>query len=606
MTHRNSIDGFVPSNQGRHVGFGAPAARPSAGHHIRMRRPGLHTAPSTGNTEPTHRAPIAGQNLATSRLGSRNNFPEFTTYTATQSTGSVATGGTSGRVGDRPATGPSNAGGRQTGRHRKGRFGRNRHAGGAGDDRRTKKNGNRLGWKKGLKRTGIILAAIVLLAGGWFGWKIARTTSKVFGDDSSILGFLNSTPLKGEDKGRVNILLAGVSTDDPGHEGGNLTDSIMLISLDTKNHKAFMLSIPRDMWVNIPGYGHAKINAANAFGDNGNFSQPGYPSGGMGLLEEVVSNNFEVPIHYYAKINYSAFRDAVNAVGGISVNIQSEDPRGFYDPNISKVDHGPLKLANGVQTLDGQTALNFARARGDPTGDGRVAYGYAKSDFTRTQNQRLMMLALKDKVTSGGVITNPLKISELFDVVGKNMKTDLKPSEIRRLYDINKQTKGSDVESLSLNDAGGVNLLANYRSPDGESALAPAAGLDNFNQIQLYLKKVMTSDPVVKESAKVVVLNGGDINGLASKESNYLTSKGINVVAVDDAPHTTGANIILDQTTKKADGSSGKPATMARLKQIFGSDSGSSTPVSVGYPTADFIVILGTNQKAPQTTGSNN
>lgn len=440
-----------------------------------------------------------------------------------------------------------------------------------------------------------MLGVFVLVIGVWFGWRIAKTTTRVFGDNSSVLGFLSSSTLKGEDKGRVNMLLAGVSSDDPGHEGGELTDSIMLVSLDTKNHKALLLSIPRDLWVNIPGNGYSKINAANVFGESDSFSEPGYPNGGMGLLEQTVSQNFGIPIHYYAKINYTAFRDAVNAVGGITVDIKSPDKRGLYDPNISYVDKGPLKLANGVQKLDGQTALNLARARGDPPGDGRMPYGF-NSDFSRTEHQRQMLVALKEKITTGGVITNPLKVSELFDVVGKNMKTDLKPGEIRRLYDLNKQTKGGDVESLSLNDAGGVNLLVGYNAPNGSSALRPAAGLDNFSQIQLYLKKVMTNDPVVKEAAKVVVLNGGTISGLATKEAAYLTSKGFNVVAIDDAPPTTGPNVIIDQTVKTSAGASGKAATKARLQQIYGSSG--TTATGVGYATADFIVIIGTDQKA--------
>jgi len=586
---RTSIDGFVPNNRGRHVGFTSRPVSPAVGDRIRMRRPSLHN-PNSG-------AAPAGNHIATTRLNSRSALPEFTTYTTSQATGSANhMASESMSQAGASAFGQAEGRGRRSARNSAGR-----QRNGSGKKASFWK---RVSWKKVAKRTGLILGIIVLLGAGWFGWKIFKTTAKVFGGGGNALGFLKSTTLKGEDKGRVNILLAGVSSDDPGHEGGELTDSIMLISIDTKNHKAMLLSIPRDLWVNIPGNGHAKINAANIYGEDDNFSEAGYPAGGMGLLENIVSDNFGLPIHYYAKINYSAFRDAVNAVGGISVNIQSTDKRGFYDPNISYVDKGPLKLANGVQTLDGQTALNFARARGDPTGDGRVAYGYAQSDFTRTQNQRLMMVALKDKVTSGGVVTNPLKISQLFDVVAKNMKTDLEPSEIHRLYDINKQITGNNVESLSLNDADGVNLLQNYNG-GGQSALAPAAGPDNYSQIQLFLKKKMSNDPVIKEAAKVVVLNGGETSGLATKEQTYLISKGINVVAVDDAPATPGATIILDQTTKKADGTSAKPATLAKLKQLF-PGSGSTSPAKVGYPTADFVVILGTNQKAPSTSSSSN
>jgi len=576
----SSIDGFVPSNPGRTVGFDSSGRlrQPSAG---RTRRPALHNDSPTASN-PLYQRPQRSGALATQRTQARNGYDGLTSYGASQSTGSGSIGG------DTPAI-------------PKGRQRRSRRSGNNSPD--SGKRGNffrRTNWRKVFKRGSIALGVLVLLAGGWIGWKVFSNSGKVFGGDNNILGFLNATKLKGEDKGRVNFLLAGVSTDDPEHGGANLTDSIMLVSVDTANKKAFMLSIPRDLWANIPEYGHAKINAANAYGDEDNFSEPGYPSGGMGLLEKVISENFELPVHYYAKINYSAFRDAVNAVDGIAVNIQSRDTRGLYDPNISPVDKGPLKLSNGVQTLDGQTALNLARARGDPPGNGKYPYGFEKSDFDRTQNQRMMLLALKDKVTRGGVITTPLKIGQLFDVVGKNMKTDLQPSEVRRIYDLSKQIKSSDIQSLSLNDANGLNLLASYRTPDGASALTPAAGVDDYSAINSYLKKAFSSDAVVQEGAKVVILNGGDTTGLATKYSNYLTNKGLTVSAVSDGTRQEGASLILDQTT-----GNGKPGTKARLQQLIsGSALKTQSAATSDYPSADFIIILGTSQKAPQSDGS--
>src|SRR5665213_1561264 len=98
--------------------------------------------------------------------------------------------------------------------------------------------------------------------------------------------------------------------------------SIILLSMNTTSKTGYMLSIPRDLYVNIPGFGYAKINEA-------------YQDGGIGLLEQVVSSDFQVPIDYYALINYASVRDTVNALGGITVNIASQDPRGLYDPNIS-------------------------------------------------------------------------------------------------------------------------------------------------------------------------------------------------------------------------------------------------------------------------------
>lgn len=584
MTQRpnSNIDGFISKNNGRQVGFngygGAVRGR-TISPQTRVRRPGLH-----GSATPAA-APVSRGSQSYSSTGrngvSANNNPLNQ---------SVPRRGMAGGFGAGNNAFPDDSGSQprrpSTGRRRRGQK--------PGKDQQPLSRRAKI--RKVLKRASFIALALMLVGAGWFGWKIFQNSQRVFGD-GNILGFLNASKLKGEDQGRTNILLAGVSTDDAGHDGANLTDSIMLISIGTKDNKAFMLSIPRDLWVDIPSYGHSKINAANAYGDNDGYTQPGYPDGGMGLLEQTVAENLEIPVHYYAKINYSALRDAVNAVGGVSVNIQSSDKRGLYDPNISKADQGPLKLPNGVQTLDGQTALNLARARGDPTRDGRIAYGYEKSDFTRTQNQRMLLLALKEKIASSSTLANPVKLSELLDTIGKNTKTDLQPGEIRRLYDLGKLIDSKNIQSLSLNDANGKNLLASYTSSDGASALIPAAGLDDFSDIQLYIKKAMSNDSSVQESASIVVLNGGDITGLAGKYSNVLTSKGFDVQAVGDAEPQPGATKIIDTSQGK------KPATKSKLQSIFKNSTVSATN-DTGYD-ADFIIVLGSDQKAPASTGGN-
>jgi len=340
------------------------------------------------------------------------------------------------------------------------------------------------GFKKFLKRAFITLLIVILIAGGWLGWKILRNELKIFGW-KGIASVLKPTKLKGEDTGHVTILVAGNSADDPGHSGGNLTDSIMLISLNTKTNTAFMLSIPRDFYVNIPGEGYAKINEAYQDGETDGFSESGYPKGGMGLLEKTVSQVTGIDIQYYALVNYGAVRDAVNAVGGITINVQSSDPRGLNDPSPDLgnnykplVDH----LTNGEHTINGTQALGLSRARGDHYG----SYGYALSDFTRTQNQRMVLLGLKDKATSLGTLSNPVKLGELFDSVGNNIKTDMTLGETNRLYSLVKKVPDSKIKSAGLNDANGKNLLASYTTRTGQSALVPAAGIDDFSDIQAY------------------------------------------------------------------------------------------------------------------------
>ncbi len=168
-------------------------------------------------------------------------------------------------------------------------------------------SGQKPNWKKWLKRLFITLLVVLLLAGGYVGAKFLINASKTFG--GNLFGLLQNDKLQGEDVGRVNILVAGNSADDVGHSGGDLTDSVMIVSLDTKNNTAFLLSVPRDLWVSIPGHGHAKVNSTYVYGKADKFSESGYPNGGMGLLEKVIERDFGIDINYYGLVNYGALRE---------------------------------------------------------------------------------------------------------------------------------------------------------------------------------------------------------------------------------------------------------------------------------------------------------
>jgi LCP family protein required for cell wall assembly len=449
--------------------------------------------------------------------------------------------------------------------------------------------------KKIVKRTILVIVLILVLIGGFLGWKVLRATSRVF--NGNILGILNTTKLKGEDTGRVNILLAGNSADDKGHDGANLTDSIMVVSLNTKDNSAFMISIPRDLYVDYGtedcsvGY-KGKINAAYICGEQTKFSESGYPDGGMGLLEKVVHQNFGLDINYYALVNYGAFRDAVDAVGGVTINIQSSDPRGIYDSSLDYTSRTCCALAkypNGPVTLNGKQALNLARARGDhaPT------YGFADSDFTRTKHQRQMLVGLKEKALSAGTLSNPAKIGSLFDSLGGNVKTDFEVSEIRRLYDLGKKVQSNDIKSIGLSDDG-VSLVQATMLGSAGSVVVPVTGTSNFTQIKAYILKLTSSDPVVREGATVAVLNASGVVGLAQKQSDLLTAKGLTVSGVGNATQRTGTAVV-DLTGGK------KNSTKSYLQKQFGVTATTDTvanPEAKNYKT-DFVIIIGA-----QTSGS--
>jgi len=449
-------------------------------------------------------------------------------------------------------------------------------------------------WSRKRKILTSILVIFILLIGvtTWFGSQIINNLDKVFHGNplSDVQALFSSTKLNGESLGRVNILLAGDSADDPGHNGADLTDSIMVLSINTQNHTAFMMSIPRDLWVYIPGaQSYQKINAAN---DITNFSQTGYPNGGMGQLEQIVQTDLGIPIDYYALINYTAFQDAVNAVGGVTIDIKSPDPRGIYDS------YTHLKLPNGVVNLNGQEALDLARARGDtPAGD--ITYGIPNSDYTRTMYQREMLEALATKSKSIGVITNPLKITSLFNALGNNVQTDLNLQDVLRLVQI---TKGISPTSLgsyeySASLTGATNpLLVGYTDPASyQDALIPSAGIGNYGQLQEYYLQLTSNSPIVKEGANVVILNASNVTGLAGKERAVLQAKGIDSVTIADASN-------LYPSTMTVDLSNGNdPATKQLLGQLFPGTTVTSATGTVeadeaaNYSNADFVVILGQN-----------
>jgi LCP family protein required for cell wall assembly len=324
--------------------------------------------------------------------------------------------------------------------------------------------------KRWFKRLVLVCLALLLATGGWLGWHIYSDAAKATGDKNplQLLSIFKPVSLNQTD-GRTNILLSGYSIDDPGHQGAELTDSIMVLSIDKTTNSAVMISVPRDLWVNVPDQGYEKINAA-------------YEQGGMTKLEEVLDNDLGININYYALIDYTAVRDAVNAVGGVTIDVSSDDPRGIYDPNTG------IKLPNGEVGLSGNQALALTRSRGDGAG----SYGFPDGDFDRIKYQQEILLALKAKVDSASVITNPFKIASLSSSIGDNLKTNMKTDDIETVYSITKKISSSNIKTVTLNQINGQTLLSGYTSYDGEDALIPSAGIGDYTDIQAAIQQLLS------------------------------------------------------------------------------------------------------------------
>lgn len=329
-------------------------------------------------------------------------------------------------------------------------------------------------WKKAVLIFLIVILTPFLVIGIWDYKNFAHASNKVFGS-SSLFSLLASDQLKTDSKGRTNVLVVGYSADDPGHGGANLTDSIMVLRMDKSKKSGSMISIPRDLYVDIPNYGHAKINEAYQAG----LQKTDTDEGGIKVLKQVLFENLGLDVQYYAIVDYGSVKGIVDALNGIDVNVQSPDPRGLYDPNFKPEEGGPLKLSNGQQHIDGQTALRLTRARGSTYG----SYGFPQSDFNRTKNQQQVLTAIKSEV-DWRLVLDPRINSKIFDAVAENIKTDTSLGEVLPLFKLFQSIPPDQLKNVTLNDINGVNLLKGHTTPLGQSALIPSDGVDNFDKIK--------------------------------------------------------------------------------------------------------------------------
>ncbi len=334
----------------------------------------------------------------------------------------------------------------------------------------------------------IILAAVLIAAGFFivlFGWNLrnlSQASSELFGS-SNVLGFVPPQQVQTDQAGRTNILLIGNAADQDTHGGADLTDTILLLSL-SKDSPDYMLSVPRDLYVSLPGGGMGKINEVYPFGQRTNFTHPQYRDGGMGALELLIDEIFGLTVHYSMVVNFSAVEEIVDALGGITVTIDSPDERGLYDPNFQPEEGGPLRLENGIQEIDGQTALRLTRARGAAGG-----YGFPESDFNRTRNQQAVVKGIIDQLEFRWLL-DPRNNKPLLEAASNTIELDVPMNQAislaRQLY----RTQLDDIATYTLRDIEGQNLLISYRTPGGLAALIPAAGIEQYLEIRSAITEI--------------------------------------------------------------------------------------------------------------------
>jgi anionic cell wall polymer biosynthesis LytR-Cps2A-Psr (LCP) family protein len=352
-----------------------------------------------------------------------------------------------------------------------------------------------------IKRVLIIFLGFILAFGAIFVVKAFDVYNTI---NTSTSG---SNPKKvNQEKTTYNILLLGYGG--LGHEGAYLTDTIMVVHLDTKTNKAVLISIPRDLWVEVPGETkpfHAKINSVYEMG----LYPDDYPSipkkytgeqGAAELAKTVVGNIVKLPIDYYVGVDFGGFRKIVDTLGGLDVNVETtfddyvypidgkeNDTCGKKDDELQKAldeatesaetafpcRYEHIHFDKGVNHMDGFTALKYARSR-HSLQDG--------TDFGRAKRQQLVLEAVKEKVLSVSFLP---KVFPLMDQAKEYVRMDMDISILQKLFseakkDGNKYTIVNLVPSLE-------NFLKNDQADNGQYILSSQDGLDEWGAMQKWI-----------------------------------------------------------------------------------------------------------------------
>jgi len=280
--------------------------------------------------------------------------------------------------------------------------------------------------------------------------------------------------------GQFNLLLLGQG--DPSHEGSNLTDSMMVLHLDTNNKTASLIFIPRDLWVSY------KINEA-------------YSRGGLKLAEEAVSFVTGLPIENAILIDFNGFIQAIDSIGGIEVTVAKAFDDYFYPvqgKELEICDKTPEEVAQlsatlsgfelekqfpcrfenihfdaGKTHMDGTTALKFARSRHS---------AQSGSDFDRGKRQQAILIGIKDKLLSLDALKN---VDEFFNQMVKLVKTDLDLEGVKAIAALIIDPKEYKISQIIPSEE---NVLVASKSPSGQAILLPKAGENNWDSFRDFIK----------------------------------------------------------------------------------------------------------------------
>ena len=346
----------------------------------------------------------------------------------------------------------------------------------------------------------LIIAAITLV------YMLLSHSTAVF--KGNPMDILISSELKKDENGQTNFLIFGTSEDAKGHGGQELTDSILVASINQEYKSAKVFSVPRDLWVNYSVAGsepmsctvgdRGKINATYlcALEEYKNSMSVSNAKDAASLyFAKKISEVTGLSMHYYVAADWGAVKMIVDKIGGIDVDVYADDEDGIHD-SCQNID-----LKKGMYyNMNGDLAMKLARARNASCAPGD--YGLSRSNFDREINQQRIMNAIKKKVSSIGILMNPGRVMSIIDGLGDNLRTNIVMSEVRTLIDFGTKLEGG-IQPISTVDQFGTGRigLSSVVIPAGASTYSEGS-LYNYTNFQKYLRSQIVVPKEIKTETK--------------------------------------------------------------------------------------------------------
>lgn len=339
---------------------------------------------------------------------------------------------------------------------------------------------------------------------------------------------------------RINILFVGLRGGDPLEPDCPFcTDTLILLTIDPISKTAGMLSIPRDMWVNIPGFGYSRINTAWMLGRGSKL-----PGGGPALSMKTVSHFIGVPVDYYVQVDFDTFVDVINLIGGVDVY---NNERIVLDPVAHGKDFPKIRLTCcGIRHMNGATALAYARCR-------KESQGCTDGDIGRAKRQQKVIFAIRDKVL------NPqnfpalfAQAPQLYNKFSEGIHTNMSLEDALKLAvlvrDIPRESIRNGVIDNSMVAFGNVIL-----GGQNASVMKPLPDKIRVLRDEIFtssgpLSPLAQGDPLAlmqADGAKVRVLNGTSTSVLDARTASYLSEQGVQVTEMGNTKAQSRTTITL-------------------------------------------------------------